>query len=102
MGWKRQRQANLLSKAENRTLSSQDQKSEKNKAFDLLDALSRSGSLPVACGELHVILGITHHFEDSVMDTVIRKNVNPIEKIENSTKLIASAIQRIASSPGGS
>jgi len=35
-------------------------KTEKDNTFDLLDALSRSGFLPIAYAELHVIVASTH------------------------------------------
>mmetsp|Transcript_27114 Transcript_27114/g.40611 ORF Transcript_27114/g.40611 Transcript_27114/m.40611 type:complete len:97 (+) Transcript_27114:2-292(+) len=68
------------------------QKKERNKAFDLLDALSRSGSLPIACAELHVFVAATHCFENSLMATVIQDNINPIEKMEKSMLIVASTI----------
>lgn len=61
-------------------LSGDEQKSEKEKAFDLLDALSRSGSLFIDSSELHIVIGVTHGFEQSVMETIIREKLNPIEK----------------------
>ena len=70
-------------------------KMEKEKAFDLLDALSRSGSLSVSCSELHVVISVTHCFEKDVMGTVIQDNMNPIEKLEMSTLLVASLIHGI-------
>merc|ERR1712194_755738 len=66
--------------------------SEKKKAFDLLDALSRSGSLAISFSELHVVICATHSFEKNVMETVIVDNINPIEKLEMSTLLMASTI----------
>jgi hypothetical protein len=93
--WTRRRQETLLAKMECKTLGAEDIKTEKNKAFDLLDALSRSGSLPIACSELHVIVAVTHCFENDVMGTVIQDNINPIEKLEKSTLLIASTIHGV-------
>lgn len=93
--WVRERQENLLTKAKVNTFCSADIKSEKNKAFDLLDALSRSGSLPVPYSELHVIVCVTHCFEKNVMETVIQDNVNPIEKLEWSTLLLASTVHGV-------
>lgn len=90
--WTRLRQENLLTKVKEAVLSLNDIKSEKNKALDLLDALSRSGSLPISCAELHVVVAVTHCFEEDVMDTVIQRNVNPIEKVEKSSLLVASTI----------
>lgn len=67
----------------------------KNRAFDLLDALSRSGSLPIAFSELHVIVAITHCFEKDVINTIIQDNINPIEKLEMSTLLLGSVLHGV-------
>eukprot|EP00009_Paramoeba_aestuarina_P009003 CAMPEP_0201510712 /NCGR_PEP_ID=MMETSP0161_2-20130828/3296_1 /ASSEMBLY_ACC=CAM_ASM_000251 /TAXON_ID=180227 /ORGANISM="Neoparamoeba aestuarina, Strain SoJaBio B1-5/56/2" /LENGTH=935 /DNA_ID=CAMNT_0047905929 /DNA_START=42 /DNA_END=2849 /DNA_ORIENTATION=+ len=65
---------------------------ETHKALDLLDALSRSGSLLIEDGSLHVITAATHQFNDNLLDTLIKKNVNPIEKIERSELIVAKVI----------
>jgi len=90
--WSRKRQPDLLTKPTTTSLSASDVKSESNKAFDLLDAISRSGSLPIAYSDLHVVVCVTHCFEKDVMATVVEENVNPIEKLEMSTLLLGSAI----------
>jgi len=65
---------------------------KKNKAFDLLDALSRSGSLPVDFATLHVVIATTHSFDKSLLNTVIQDNQNPIEKVERSTLILGTTI----------
>ncbi|KAL7557208.1 hypothetical protein ACA910_001276 [Epithemia clementina (nom. ined.)] len=90
--WVRERQENLLSKAQKTTLDSDTITSEKNKAFDLLDAISRSGTLPIECAELHVVVALTHCFENDVMGTIIQDNINPIEKVERSYLIVGSTI----------
>lgn len=88
--WIRTRQPSLLSKVETTPVSVE---SEKKKAFDLLDALTKSGALPIAndC-ELHVIVAATHCFDRVLMDTVIVKNVNPILKMDHSGLLMARTV----------
>ena len=93
--WTRKRQENLLTKSKESSLSTDDIKCEKNMAFDLMDALSRSGSLPIACTELHVIVSVTHRFENDLMGTVVQDNVNPVEKLEKSTLLVASTVHGV-------
>ncbi|EJK70964.1 hypothetical protein THAOC_07640 [Thalassiosira oceanica] len=94
--WTRNRQANLLSKPEKQGLDTDEMRREKSKAFDLLDALSRSGSLTIVHSELHVVVAMTHCFDKDLMGTVIRDNVNPIEKLEISTLLLASAVHGVS------
>lgn len=94
--WRRNRLENLLSKPKETLLhAAREIKTERNKAYDLLDALSRSGSLPIACSELHVIVSVTHCFEKDVIETVIQDNVNPVEKLELSTLLVGAAIHGV-------
>ena len=93
--WVRSRQENLLTGLKKQTLNAEDIKKEKHKTFDLLDALSRSGSLPIEYSELHVVVAATHCFDKDVMSTVICDNVNPIEKLEASTLLLGSAVHGV-------
>lgn len=90
--WTINRQASLLTRPVQSTLYKEDRRSEKTKAFDLLDALSRSGSLPVEEAAFHVVLAATHTFTKSVTDTVIQDNVNPIEKVERSLLIVSQTI----------
>jgi hypothetical protein len=70
-----------------------DQAEEKAEAFDLLDALSRSGALPIESGvSLHVVLAATHCFDQTLMDTVVQGNVNPIERVERSLLIVAGVV----------
>ncbi len=88
--WSRCRQENLLTTAVKTTLRSLVVKAETKKAFDLLDALSRTGSLPIAYSDLHLVLCVTHCSEKDMMDTVVQDNINPIERLELSTLLLGS------------
>ena len=94
--WTKRSQPALLAKPSSKRLADDAQEREKQKAFDLLDALSRSGSLPIDCCSLHVLIAATHCFDDSLIDTVIVKNVNPIEKLERSMLIVSETIQGVA------
>src|SRR5262249_34118775 len=80
--WTRTSQKGLLAAPQEASLHTKEQKEEKNKAFDLLDALSKSGALPIQHASLHVVVAATHCFDKTLLDTVIQGNVNPIEKVE--------------------
>ena len=90
--WERLRQEDLLSDPKSSRLFADDVRSEKNKAFDLLDALSRSGTLSIECAELHVVVAVSHCFENDLMGTIIQDNINPIEKVERSSLIVGSTI----------
>jgi len=81
-----------LSPQEEQTITSTEQLDAKNKAFDLLDGLTKSGALPFLSASLHIILAATHSFDKSIMDTLVQDNVNPIEKVERSTLIVATTI----------
>ena len=90
--WTKRSQKALLGKPKEEALHTEEQQREKQAAFDLLDALSCSGALPIACCSLHVVVAATHAFDQSLLDTVIQQNVNPIEKLERSSLLVATTI----------
>jgi hypothetical protein len=90
--WTRQRRESLFSPSRQVALNSDHQLAEKQRAFDLLDALTRSGGLPVPDTTVHVLLASSHYFDQSLLDTVIRKNVNPLVKLEESLLLMARVI----------
>ena len=90
--WQKKTRKGLLGRTSSLPMDSAEQVTETHKAFDLLDALSRSGTLPIASTELHVMVAATHCFDKSLLETVIQDNVNPIEKLERSALIVASAI----------
>jgi hypothetical protein len=93
--WTKNAQAGLLGKPTSSTLLSEEQNKEKEAAFDLLDALTRSGALPIEHASLYVVIAATHCFDQSVMDTLVQGNVNPIERVERSMLVMASALSDV-------
>lgn len=85
--WERRRQG-----APSSSLDSDGQKLERNAAFDLLDALTRSGALAIDVAQLHILVAATHCFEMDVMQTVVQQNEDPIRMLERSAFLMASVI----------
>ena len=65
----------------------------KSNAFSLLDALTKAGALPVEYASLHVVVAATHTFDESLMDTIVKGNVNPICKVERSSLIMAGIIR---------
>lgn len=93
--WTRRSQPSILGKPEVMQLDADVHEREMRKAFDLLDALSRSGTLEFDAASLHVIVAATHHFDQSLMETVVEQNVNPIEKLEKTSLIVASTIHGV-------
>merc|ERR1711998_737145 len=92
-GWKKNYKESILSPLASTTLLDSQTKEEKNKAFDLLDALSKSGSISLDAVDLHIVIASTHCFDKTVVDTVIQNNDNPIEQLERSLLIMSSTIQ---------
>ena len=92
--WTKKTQEALLAPMTTSTLNKNQQKLEQNKAFDLLDSLSRSGSLQCEYASLHVVIASTHCFDKNLMDSVIQDNINPIEKLERSELIVATTVHR--------
>ena len=90
--WTRSAQKGLLGAPTVASLAASEQKDEKHKAFDLLDALSKSGALAIEDASLHVVIAATHCFDRTLLDTVIQENVNPIEKVERSLMIVGTTI----------
>ena len=91
--WVRASYASLLSRTPVETaLDAASQASSRAAAFDLIDALSRSGALPLRHAAMHVLVGAAHGFDASLVDTLTRDNINPIEKVERSLLIVASTL----------
>jgi len=90
--WTRKHTESLLSNPVDQVLRNAEQDQERDKAYDLLDALSCAGCLPFDHAELHVILAATHCFDATLINTVIQQNINPIEKVERSTLIVATTV----------
>lgn len=92
--WKKRSQKALLAEPKETHLTADEQKSEKDAAFDLLDAITKSGALPLSHANLHIVIAATHCFDKTVLETVVQENVNPIEKVERSTLIMASTVHQ--------
>jgi hypothetical protein len=90
--WTKTSKKSLLASPTTSTLGAEEQKTERSAAFDLLDALTKSGGFEVNDASLHVVIAATHCFDRSLVDTVVQRNVNPIEKVEFSSMIMASTI----------
>ncbi len=90
--WQKKTQPSLLSPPVDKGLGAAEQRLEKQACWDLLDALSKSGCLGVEGASLHVVLASSHVFDLSVMDTLVQRNANPIERVQNSQLIIAATV----------
>ncbi len=72
-------------------LERDDQTLEKQACFDLLDSLTKSGAFGLEA-DVHAVLALSHSFDLNVMDTLVRGNLNPIEKLERATVTMATKI----------
>ena len=92
--WEKRHKSGLLAPMETAVLGVAEQKLERNTCYDLLDALTKSGSsgYQIEGASMHVIIASTHCFEKSVMNTLVQDNVNPIAKVEHSQLIVASQI----------
>lgn len=73
-------------------LQSKDLETATYAAFDLIDALTKSGGIVLDEVSLHVIIASTHKFDKTLTDTIVQDNKNPIDSVERSTLIIASTI----------
>jgi hypothetical protein len=90
--WTKKYYESLLAKQSTSVMSTAEQSTARDGAYDLLDALTRSGVLAFDAAELHVLIAATHCFDKNLIDTVIQDNVNPIEKVERSSLIVATTI----------
>jgi len=90
--WERKHFKSLLAPQETESMFDAEQHREKARAFDLLDALSKSGALCLHDSSLHVVMAATHCFTNSCMRTLVRDNINPIERFESSLLHVASVV----------
>eukprot|EP01063_Lacrimia_lanifica_P013502 TRINITY_DN20147_c0_g1_i1.p1 TRINITY_DN20147_c0_g1~~TRINITY_DN20147_c0_g1_i1.p1 ORF type:complete len:891 (+),score=297.58 TRINITY_DN20147_c0_g1_i1:57-2675(+) len=93
--WTKKFRRTLVTNHESITLQATRQQVVRDEAFDLLDALTRSGLLPLSGVDLHVVVTATHCFDKTLVDTVIQNNVNPVEKVERSVLVVASAVHGV-------
>uniref|UniRef100_A0A7S3K0K0 Uncharacterized protein n=1 Tax=Aureoumbra lagunensis TaxID=44058 RepID=A0A7S3K0K0_9STRA len=89
--WRKTFKKSILAEPQTQNISDEGLAKERSKAFDLLDALTRSGAIPLGA-ELHVIICATHAFDKSIVDTIIVDNVNPILKTERASLIIATTL----------
>jgi hypothetical protein len=98
--WTRQRQHSLVMGGGTGGVAHQlvlaaEQKTEYANVMDLLDMLTKSGAQALddpTQVSLHVVVSSTCRFEDSLIHSVIRGNVNPIQELDSALGMIASTI----------
>ena len=99
--WTHTSSPSLLSSPTKKSLSQEDQKKEKNQAFDLLDVLSRSGELPLSHTSFHVLLASSHSLPQTLEQTLLKKNINPIDRVEKAVVVGVVGVMRGGEKEGG-
>jgi len=92
--WMVQEPKPRLDAPSSRILGSKEQKKEKDAAFDLLDALTKSGALPLENASLHIVVAATHCFDKTVTETVVQDSINPIDRVERSMLIMATTVHQ--------
>lgn len=93
--WNKKSKKTLFSKETEKKLEKHQLQKNKDKAFDLLDAMTKSGLLSLTETSLHVVVAATHCFERTLLSNLIEKNVNPIDHVERTALTIASTIYQL-------
>ena len=92
-GWKKCEYKSILSAASPpKILKSNDVKSHKESALTLLDALTKSGNLPLCETSLYVLFGFNCSWSDSIIQSSVRHNINPIHVATNAVVEIANVL----------
>jgi hypothetical protein len=91
-GWRLRSKQGFLHPVKETVLFTDDIKRARVAAFDLLDALSRSGTLIIDGAELHIVYAASHAFDRTLMDTLVQENMNPISRVERSMLIMASLL----------
>jgi hypothetical protein len=93
--WSRTRREGLLASPTTASLDTDDQRTLRGEAFDLLDALTRSGALVYEDVDVHVVVEVSSSFTRSVVATVIEENVNVLDRVEQLGLTVVSALHGV-------
>ncbi|KAI8584929.1 hypothetical protein BDZ88DRAFT_456456 [Geranomyces variabilis] len=99
--WTRVRAKSILRPPTTTTLDISAQRTERNAAFHLLDALSRSGELTLENVHLHVVCAATQAFDRTLVDTIIRGNIDPLRMIRETNLVIAGVLAGVSTEEQG-
>ncbi|KAJ3144977.1 hypothetical protein HDU86_001317 [Geranomyces michiganensis] len=99
--WTRFRAKSILHPLTTTTLDFSAQRTERDAAFHLLDALSRSGELILENVHLHVVCAATQAFDRTLVDTIIRGNIDPLRMIRETNLVIAGVLAGVSTEEQG-
>ena len=88
--WIKTHAPNILAPITRVSVDAEKQKVAKRGAFDLIDALTRTGALPFDDAKLHIMMITTQNFSSTLVDTCIIENVDPIQRVERAMMLVGA------------
>ena len=90
--WTLESQKSAFSPVTKTSLGATEQQHARRQAFDLLDALTKSGAISLTDASLHVLVAATHVFDRSVLETLVQRDVNPLEKLQRSVLVMLQTL----------
>jgi len=90
--WRKRTKIPQQQQHQEQELNGVEQRLEKQKCFDLLRALTKSGALTITDCSLHVVIASSICFEKTLIDSLIVDNLEPISLIDSAHLLFAKTI----------
>ena len=90
--WSLKYQTGILGPTSEKNIPEDAQREKMQEAFSLLNALTRSGEIPITDAALHIMVVSTHPVAADMIGTVARENRNPIKQAKRDDEILANVI----------